>query len=90
MSDTDLVAIDCTEAGRRLWAYLDGELAAPSVTEMEAHLTSCAKCLRLNQSQRQFLGLLHDDRTPTGLEAQAAALREKVRQRLAEERARSR
>ena len=89
MSDQEVVHIDCTEAARRLWAYLDGELDAPSAAEIEAHLAWCAKCLRLSQSQREFLGLLHDDRTPVGLEAQANALRVKVQQRIAEERART-
>ena len=36
--------IDCREAVRRMWAYLDHELEARPVTEFEAHLETCQRC----------------------------------------------
>jgi len=36
--------IDCREAVRRMWAYLDHELAAKPVSEFEAHLKTCQRC----------------------------------------------
>jgi mycothiol system anti-sigma-R factor len=36
--------IDCREAVRRMWAYLDHELAAKPVSEFEAHLGTCQRC----------------------------------------------
>jgi anti-sigma factor RsiW len=80
--------IDCRETSRRLWAYLDGELTALSQEEVQAHLTHCTGCLHLTETQRRFLGLLHiDQSTEAGREAQAAALKAKVLDRLAEARA---
>jgi mycothiol system anti-sigma-R factor len=36
--------IDCREAVRRMWAYLEHELAAQPVSELEAHLETCQRC----------------------------------------------
>ena len=36
--------IDCTEAVRRMWAYLAQELAATPVAEFEGHLETCQRC----------------------------------------------
>ncbi|OFW52707.1 MAG: hypothetical protein A2V75_00870 [Actinobacteria bacterium RBG_16_70_17] len=36
--------IDCREAVRRMWAYLDHELGARPVSEFEAHLETCQRC----------------------------------------------
>jgi mycothiol system anti-sigma-R factor len=36
--------IDCREAVRRMWAYLDNELGATPVSEFEAHLETCQRC----------------------------------------------
>ena len=36
--------IDCGEAVRRMWAYLEHELAAKPVSEFEAHLETCQRC----------------------------------------------
>ncbi|MBL0938443.1 MAG: zf-HC2 domain-containing protein [Gemmatimonadaceae bacterium] len=83
----DTGGIDCAEASRRLWAFLDGELPSLSKEEVEAHLKYCTGCTHLTEKQQQFLGLLHLDHSPAGLEAQAAALRAKILERLAEARA---
>ena len=60
MSELAVKPIDCFEAARRLWAYLDGELEAPSAAEVERHLGECAKCLGVTQAQRRFLGVVGD------------------------------
>jgi len=36
--------IDCREAVRRMWAYLDHELDLTPVTEFETHLETCQRC----------------------------------------------
>lgn len=36
--------IDCTEAVRRMWAYLEHELDAKPVAEFEVHLETCQRC----------------------------------------------
>jgi len=36
--------IDCTEAVRRMWAYLEHELDAKPVAEFEFHLETCQRC----------------------------------------------
>ena len=38
------MVIDCTTAVQRLWDYLDGELDARRMTEVEAHLAACRRC----------------------------------------------
>lgn len=37
--------IDCETAVRRLWDYLDGRLPAMTHDDVEAHLSSCERCL---------------------------------------------
>ncbi len=36
--------IDCREAVRRMWAYLEDDLAGTPESEFEAHLESCQRC----------------------------------------------
>ena len=36
--------IDCREAVRRMWAYLDHSLGDRPVEEFEAHLETCRRC----------------------------------------------
>ena len=36
--------IDCTTAVRRMWDFLDGELDAGRLAEVEAHLAACRRC----------------------------------------------
>lgn len=55
--------IDCREAVRRMWAYLDHELAARPISEFEAHLDTCQRCcgeLEFNRHLRDFVA----DKTP--------------------------
>lgn len=36
--------IDCREAVRRMWSYLDDALAPKSLAELEEHLDTCVRC----------------------------------------------
>lgn len=36
--------IDCREAVRRMWAYLEQALEATPAVEFEAHLETCTRC----------------------------------------------
>ena len=36
--------IDCTEAVRRMWAYLEHALEPKPAEEFEAHLETCQRC----------------------------------------------
>lgn len=36
--------IDCTEAVRRMWIYLDHSLGDQPLAEFEAHLETCQRC----------------------------------------------
>jgi mycothiol system anti-sigma-R factor len=36
--------IDCREAVRRMWIYLDQELERTSTVELEQHLETCQRC----------------------------------------------
>ena len=75
--------VDCQEAARRLFAYLDGELPAAEAEAVQQHLTHCGPCLSLSERQRAFLGLVGETDTPQGA---IEALLAKVRARLHEER----
>lgn len=83
MSDDAPKTIDCEQAARRLWAFLDGELPEASAAEVSAHLDTCAKCLRVSEEQRRFLDAV-GDLAPVEDDA-TAALRAKVRALLREQ-----
>jgi len=58
--------IDCREAVRRMWAYLDQGLEARPIAELEDHLESCRRCCGELEFSRQVRGMVADlDRTPT-------------------------
>lgn len=46
--------IDCREAVRRMWAYLEHELAVKPVSEFEAHLETCQRCCGELEFSRQL------------------------------------
>lgn len=50
--------MDCPEVVRRLWEYLDGELAAEEAGAVRLHLESCSRCRPACQCDRAFLLLL--------------------------------
>jgi anti-sigma factor (TIGR02949 family) len=53
--------IDCHEAVRRMWAYLDHELAATPVSEFEAHLETCQRCCGELEFSRHLREMVADD-----------------------------
>ncbi len=50
--------VDCQHVMRRLWAYMDGELAEPEVQALREHLAECARCSPQYRFQLAFLGLV--------------------------------
>lgn len=56
--------IDCTEAVRRMWAYLSRELEAPSSAEIEQHLDACQRCcgeLEFSRHLRTLVARVDDE-----------------------------
>jgi mycothiol system anti-sigma-R factor len=52
--------IDCREAVRRMWTYLDQSLATEPTDELEAHLATCQRCcgeLEFSRHVRQKVAL---------------------------------
>jgi mycothiol system anti-sigma-R factor len=50
--------IDCREAVRRMWLYLEQALEAPRTEELEQHLDTCTRCcgeLEFNRSLRDMV-----------------------------------
>jgi mycothiol system anti-sigma-R factor len=50
--------IDCREAVRRMWDYLDRALDPKPLDELEAHLETCTRCcgeLEFNRHLRQLV-----------------------------------
>ena len=50
--------IDCREAVRRMWAYIDHVLEARPVAELEAHLDTCRRCCGELEFQHQLRALV--------------------------------
>lgn len=50
--------IDCREAVRRMWAYLDHSLEARPTGEVEAHLEVCRRCCGELGFSRALRGLV--------------------------------
>jgi anti-sigma factor (TIGR02949 family) len=58
--------IDCREAVRRMWAYLDESLGDKPVEEFEAHLETCQRCCgELEFSRHLRERVADDERSPT-------------------------
>jgi mycothiol system anti-sigma-R factor len=50
--------IDCREAVRRMWTYLDNALESGPTDELEAHLATCQRCcgeLEFSREVRQMV-----------------------------------
>jgi anti-sigma factor (TIGR02949 family) len=47
--------MECAEVTRRLWEYLDGELAAKEAEDVGRHLAGCAHCQPHYRCDRAFL-----------------------------------
>jgi anti-sigma factor (TIGR02949 family) len=54
--------IDCLEAVRQLWDYLDQELTDDRMAEVRQHLEQCERCLPHHDFGRLFLEALHAGR----------------------------
>jgi anti-sigma factor (TIGR02949 family) len=50
--------IDCRDAVRQLWDYLDDELDDARVAEVRHHLANCGKCLPHAEFGRRFIEAL--------------------------------
>lgn len=48
----------CSKAGKYLSSYLDSELEAKEVAQLELHLAQCDRCARELEQMRQLQGLL--------------------------------
>ena len=82
-----VAVIDCDTAVRRLWDYLDGELDAPRLAEVEQHVATCAECAEHVHFSRAFLRAVQEAGTPPAAAAALSedALRQRVVERLAAE-----
>lgn len=57
--------IDCREAVRRMWAYLEHELAEKPVAEFEQHLETCQRCCGELEFSRHLREMVAEkDRVP--------------------------
>jgi anti-sigma factor (TIGR02949 family) len=50
--------IDCHEAARLLYEYLDGELTPERDAEVRRHLDECATCFKLSKFEDAYLRFL--------------------------------
>jgi len=50
--------MDCEQAVRELWDYLDGELTEEQMAEVRAHLKACRGCFPHFDFERAFLEAL--------------------------------
>lgn len=54
--------LDCREAVRQLWDYLDNELDDQRMAEVRRHLEECGRCLPHAEFGRRFLEALNSHR----------------------------
>jgi anti-sigma factor (TIGR02949 family) len=69
--------IDCREAVRRMWAYLEHELALTREAEFEAHLETCQRCcgeLEFSRSLRAMVAEKDDVAVPPQVRARIETL----------------
>jgi mycothiol system anti-sigma-R factor len=88
LSSSDAAALpspECREVVTNIWDYLDGNCPSELVERIDAHISSCAICLRFRQSQERFFEALAEvrDRSPA-----PRHLHDRVRRAIAEERRR--
>jgi mycothiol system anti-sigma-R factor len=67
--------INCREAVRQMWAYLDHELAAKPVSEFEAHLETCQRCCGELEFSRHLRKMVTDKE---GSQAMPPELRSRI------------
>lgn len=51
----EIRTIDCTDAVRQLWDYLDAELDDQRMVEVRQHLLTCKSCLPHAEFGRRFI-----------------------------------
>jgi anti-sigma factor (TIGR02949 family) len=51
----EIRSIDCTDAVRQLWDYLDNELDDQRMVEVRQHLLTCKACLPHAEFGRRFI-----------------------------------
>ena len=66
--------IDCPEAVRRMWAYLDHALERGPVEEFETHLEACQRCC----GELEFSRHLKEKVAATGSEALPDPVRRQI------------
>lgn len=62
--------IDCREAVRRMWAYLDHALERGPVEEFETHLEACQRCcgeLEFSRHLKEMVAATGSERLPDPL-----------------------
>jgi anti-sigma factor RsiW len=78
--------VNCNDVILRVSSYIDGELDAPVVAEIELHLRECQDCTILVQQTRLTVSWYHDsDLVDFPVEVQAR-LHEKLRKKIREAR----
>ena len=71
--------IDCREAVRRMWPFLDRSLERHPTEELEAHLEACKRCCGELEFSRELRGLVATTSSP----AMPDELRDRIEQLLA-------
>lgn len=56
--------IDCREAVRRMWTYLDRSLAPEPLAEFEQHLDTCVQCCGELEFSRHLRGMVAASERP--------------------------
>ncbi len=56
--------IDCPEAVRRMWAYLDAALDPGPTEELEVHLGACKRCCGELEFSRELRGIVAATNSP--------------------------
>lgn len=74
--------VDCRAAVERLWAYLDNELTARTMADIDAHLEACAECRSHFAFARRLLAEIRRERAEPG---DVEALRSRVLRSLSAE-----
>lgn len=54
-SNATALQFDCEQTVRRLWDYLDGQLAPIDLAAVDAHLAECDRCPPHFEFERRFL-----------------------------------
>lgn len=71
--------IDCPEAVRRMWAYLDNALERGPVEEFESHLEACQRCcgeLEFSRHLKKMVAATSSETLPDPLRRQIELLLE--------------